>query len=251
MNIDIGMTCILRPQIIKDTLLSWDYNIIKQNRNINFRLILNIDPIGENILQKNIFNITKKYFPGKIIPIYPETPSFPLAVRNIIEKIDTEFCFLTEDDMVILRHININKMIRILESNPNLASLRLDKNNTLDSVYQIKRKIKGSYKNEGYYLLNGHKRAFSMNTSLFRTNFLKEILPFIESDVSPERLLRLIKWKSKEKYKELNDIMRKWQFGIFMKPKEKPQIQDIGTGWKERMGLKKTNGGLHGTYRKK
>ncbi len=131
--------------------------------------------------------------------------------------------------MAILRHINVNKMIHILQSNPNIASLRLDKNNTLNSVYQIKRKIEGQYKNEGYYLLNGHKRAFSMNTSLFRTSFLKEVLPFIEEGISPERLLRLVKWKSKEKYKDLNNIMKEWQFGIFMKPKEKPQIQDIGS----------------------
>lgn len=45
--VDITMVAVLRPAIVEKTIKDIFERIIKTNRDIDFRLIINVDPIGE------------------------------------------------------------------------------------------------------------------------------------------------------------------------------------------------------------
>jgi hypothetical protein len=82
MNVDITTTCTLRPHIYDQSLKSVKENIIDENKYINFRIIANIDPIGDKTTQNTITKIIKKYHNNYIV-IKPTEPNFPLAVKNV------------------------------------------------------------------------------------------------------------------------------------------------------------------------
>jgi len=124
LKVDITMTAVLRPKILKGTLDTIVKNVIDNPK--RFRLIINVDPVGENIEPKVIIKIANKYFDDVIYNIAKE-PSFPKAVKWIWSQTTAPFVLHWEDDVNILRKININNMISILNKVDDLSSLRLYK----------------------------------------------------------------------------------------------------------------------------
>src|SRR4030043_1164252 len=95
--IDITMTATLRPQVISQTLESFCRNIFK-DRN-SYRLIVNIDPVGEKVKTAKVLEVCKQYFKN-IVFNTPKFPSFPSAVVWCWSKVESDFSFHLEDDWI-------------------------------------------------------------------------------------------------------------------------------------------------------
>lgn len=129
-NIDIITTATLRPKILDYTLNSFCEKMLKEQS--RYRLIINIDPIGENIKPKEVLKVAEKYFDNIIYNI-PDKPCFTKAVIWCWSQIKYEYLFNLEDDWELLIPINIDSMITILDNHPDMSGLRLNKENTKKS----------------------------------------------------------------------------------------------------------------------
>jgi hypothetical protein len=217
-KIDIAITATLRPDILETTLDSFcEKMLYEKNR---YRLIINIDPIGEKIFPKFILKIAQKYF-DDIVHRYSPEPGFTKAVMWSWSKIKYNYLLYLQDDWRLLKLININNMIETLDNNPKLASLRLNKNETPinngDTDFTLCPRI-------------------SLNPILFKYEFIKGVTPLMTPDENPEKQLRP-SLKS-----ERGRFIRNWEHGIYIKESRDRIVDDIGRKWMNKTIYKKEAG---------
>lgn len=230
-KIDICMTAVLRPKLIAETLDLIIKNVC-DNDTSRFTLILNVDPIGENIKPAKIVKIAKKKFENVIFNI-PKKPSFPIAVKWIWEQSTAPYIFHWEDDVNILRKINIDNMIEILKKYDQLSSLRLYKGNIPNKLTISIFNCKWKYNKDGFYLASDWKKQFGLNPILIKKSFIKEAVELIKDNINPEKQFRY-----SQKY--MRSLIKKWQYGIYAKPGDKRLIDGRkGQRWKNVMHLDK------------
>lgn len=220
-NIDITTTATLRPKILDYTLNSFCEKMLKEQS--RYRLIINIDPIGENIKPKEVLKVAEKYFDNIIYNI-PDKPCFTKAVIWCWSQIKYEYLFNLEDDWELLIPINIDSMITILDNHPDMSGLRLNKENTKKSKCSIR---------HGY---TPHPKL-SLNPTLFRGSFIKGVVPLMSIDRNPEKQLRPSR-------SLLGEYMRKWINGIYTKESHRIIVKDIGRLWMDSTPFKKRTGFL-------
>lgn len=257
--IDILMTATLRPAVVDQTLASIVDRIYK-NDVYRCDLIINVDPVGEDVPQSVIVDIARSYFP-RVICNLPDSPSFPLAAKWVWSKATTEYVINAEDDYEVVKDIDLDHMISILDQYPKLSSLRLDRGvgwedpqPAMGPLSITRGEHRWYYQEDGFYLSNTWKRTFSLNTSLVRTEFLKQAIPFIRDGISPERILMWAKfiqraWKG-EKLDRLQKMLASWDYGIYAVPLA---IRDIGRPWRAEHGFHKPKGnrGIKSTWVRK
>lgn len=208
-NIDICMTATIRPIILRRTLESFCTNML--NDRSRYRLILNIDPIGEKIHPKKVLNVAKDFF-DNIECNVPSTPSFCKAVMWCWSKTQADYVFHLEDDWSLLHPINIDWMINIFEKHPDLVSLRLNKDITGSSKF-------------------GNKYGFvyfpkiSLNPTLFLGKFLRTLVPLMDETLNPEKQLRPSDKTDRGKF------ISKINNGIYVKQGVGRIVWDIGRQW--------------------
>jgi len=233
-KIDICMTAVLRPKIINETLDLIIKNVCNGNTN-RFTLILNIDPIGENIKPAKIVKIAKKKFKNVIFNI-SQTPSFPRAVKWIWEQSTTPYIFHWEDDVNILREINVDNMIEILKKYKQLSSLRLYKANIPNKLTMLTFNCKWKYNKDGFYLASDWKKQFGLNPILIKKLFIKEAVKLMKDNINPEKQFRY-----SQKY--MRPLIKKWQYGIYGQPGDIRLIDGRkGQRWKNKIHLDKPKG---------
>lgn len=206
--IDITMPAVVRPEIIRRTLSSFCDNMLKERN--EYRLILNVDPIGENYKQNEIYKIALKYF-DNIEVNYPETPSFTKAVYWCWSQVKSDYVFHLEDDWWLCRPCNIYQMIYILNQNPTLASLRLNKERT-----------KGF--KEGQKLGFVSHPKISLNPTLFRGDFIKGVYGLMDLTLNPEKQMRSNKTPR-------GKFILQWTHGIYISESYLNMVDDIGRDW--------------------
>jgi len=230
MKIDITMTAVLRPKILDETLRRIVRFVVDDPT--RFRLIINVDPVGEKIKPGKVVKVSRKHFPNIIYNI-AKTPSFPKAVKWVWKNSDAPFVFHWEDDVNILRKINVQKMINILNEDEDLSSLRLYKSRTPNKKRFKTFSCMWKYNEKGYYVADDWKRQFGLNPILIKRSFIDEAVKLMVDNVNPEKQFR-----SSQSY--MLPLIKKWKYGLFTNPKE-PQLINgrKGQRWKNKMRLKK------------
>jgi len=236
LKIDITMTAVLRPTVIKSTLDSFTKNLFKNKD--EYRLIINIDPIGDKgVRPPEIVDLCYKYFDDVKYNIANE-PSFPKAVIWTWKQIKTPFVFHLEDDWIIRRFVNINQLVRILRKNPHLACLRLYKH---DIDNKSKPRLFNSpyvYKEKGHFFeAVSSKKQFGLNPVLIRKEFIDEALPLMVYTKNPEKQFRY----NNEKMR--NFVMR-WKYAIYGDPGDKALVWGKnGLHWRNKSNYDKPRDG--------
>lgn len=230
--IDITMTAVIRPEIVRTTLESFCSNLFYDDK-FNYRLILNVDPIGEDKNPMEVVEVAHSFFDNVLYNI-PKEPSFCTAVMWCWSKIVSDYVFHLEDDWVILRKTPLVEMIRILEKNDDLACLHFFRKDT-----DKKKKINLSgtsyiYKNE--YFVSRKPFGFSLNPCLVKADFLNSIYYEMDDTKNPEKQIR---------YKNplMRGILSSWKYGIYGKPLQTKTVYGKnGFHWRNSMKLKKPDG---------
>jgi len=223
-KIDITMTATLRSSILKKTLSSFRENLFYDDIN-RYRLIINIDPVGETEKFKNIIRVCNLYF-NDVIYNTPKKPSFPKAVIWTWSKVEANWVFHLEDDWIIHRRTDIDDMIDILLERPSIACLRLCK------LYIPRSKRPKLFncrynpnKNRNFLVASDSKKQFGLNPVLIKGEFVKRAFP------------RMVDYKNPEKqFRYGNELMRdfvmKWEYAIYGKPGDSPLVSDHGLEWR-------------------
>jgi len=207
-KIDITMTATMRHKVVEETLISFFKKMLMDQS--RFRLIINVDPIGNDSKKKWVEKVANRFFKDVLINI-PSEPGFTKAVQWCWSQTKSEYVFHLEDDWKLLRPVNIDSMIEILEKNQDLVSLRLSKINIGSTKF-------------------GNKNGFiehpkiSLNPTLFKGDFLRTVSPLMDLSVNPEKQLRINK-TPRGKY------ISKFIHGIYVKDSNEKIVEDIGREW--------------------
>jgi len=241
-EIDITMTAVLRPAVLSETLASIKEKICS-GEDDRYRLIINIDPIGENVQPKSVIKTAKKNFSNVVYNI-ASTPSFPQAVKWVWKNSTAPYIFHIEDDWLINQDIDIDKMISILDRYIKLSSLRLYKYKTTKAATINTFGCKWDYQLDGFYLARDWKKQFGLNPILIKREFIEQALPLMKDDVNPEKQFRY----SQEYMKK---VISNWQYGIYSYPSNAPVVVDIGRRWINNTSFSKPVGTTFLTWVKK
>lgn len=125
-SIDITMTATLRPEILEKTLSSFWLNMFSQY-DYDYRLIINIDPIGDcGCLSEDVLDVANSYF-SNVIYNCPDSHSFPRAVKWVWSKSTSDYVFHLEDMWLSLAHINLQHLVYIIDNYPKIGCVNLYK----------------------------------------------------------------------------------------------------------------------------
>lgn len=233
-KIDIAMTAVLRPSILSETLIKIRKHVCKGKED-NYRLILNVDPVGENIDPEQVIKVARKNFKNLVYNI-AEKPSFPHAVKWIWSQVEAPYVFHWEDDVNILYDIDVEHMISILKNNKNLSSLRLFKAATPKKNRFFHFNCNWTYNNEGFYIASDWKKQFGLNPILVKKEFIVEAVSRMKDDVNPEKQFRY-----SQEY--MRPLIKKWKYGLYTNPGAPRMIDGRkGQRWKNELGIDKPKG---------
>jgi len=234
-KIDITMTSVLRPAILSETLIKIREHVCRGEED-RYTLIINVDPIGEDIDPMKVIKTAKKNFNNVIYNI-SDKPSFPHAVKWVWSQIKSPYIFHWEDDVNILHDIDIDDMISILKQYKKLSTLRLYKAPTPNKNRFYTFACMWKYYPEGFYMANDWKKQFGLNPILIKSDFIKEAVPNMVYDTNPEKQFRYSRTY-------MRPLIRKWKYGLYTKPGAPRMIDGRkGQKWKNQMGVDKPGGG--------
>jgi len=220
-KIDITMTAVIRPQILRETLTSFCNNLFTERD--RYRLIINIDNIGEKVKPKNIIKICKLFFKPEQIVYRVVPPSFSNAVIWTWSQVEAPWVFHLEDDWIINNPVDINDMIEIMKTH-SLTSLRLNKTRT---------KVSKVSKKYGF----DPCPKISLNPNLFDGTFIKKMVPIMTSEQNPEKQLRIGKGKHPR-----GKLLTGLRHGIYSKISYKAMVTDTGRAWMSKSRFTKNTG---------
>ncbi len=212
-KIDLVLVATLRPEILEITLNTFYHKLLK---NFDVRLIVNVDPIGdEKYSQQDIINVCKKYFTN-IISHSPSKPSFSRAVLWCWQQIKSEIFFHLEEDWCLKSKVDLERAL-VLFQDEEVVSVRLN----------ITRNAK--FKTIKNLVLTD---AFSLNPSFFRSAFIKEKIKKYDTNQDPEKQIS----------KNTKSILfPNPKFILYGKRNENALVIDIGKIWREKRSLDKWN----------
>jgi len=232
-KVDITMTAVIRPSLLEETLEKIVENVVDIPE--RFRLIINIDPVGEEIDPIKVVKTARKYFNDVVYNI-PLEPSFPKAVKWVWDASTAPYVFHWEDDVFILRKIDIKDMINILERHEKIASLRLFKEDTPKRNNIGVFRSNWKYNKEGFYIADKWQEQFGLNPVLIKQSFIKEAIILMKDDINPEKQFRAA-------YEWMVPLISKWKYGLYTKPGDKALVWGKkGQIWKNKHKLHKPKG---------
>ena len=203
MSFEFTTTACCRPEIIERTYQSFSNNLL----NVNFSksiLYINIDPIPKNTNPELVLDIAKKYF-GEVIYNIPKSPNFTNALKWCWSKPKNKYFFHLEDDWILLKSIDINVLVKLI-------------NNKYVSV-----------------LLRGYKKdrnTIDLAPSLFSTEFANRISKKLNINYNPEEQIRA-PIGSDIRISEPTDCTLRYPDEIV--------IKDIGREWLRNNNIKRNN----------
>lgn len=235
---DIIMTAVRRPEVIKKTLTSFADAL---DNYAAHRLIVNIDPVGGTFFDlTEVKKICKSFFKEYLIRS-PLKSSFPKAFQYCWEKSESDIVFMLEDDWELIRNINVQKILDTLISEPDLALLRLPMFQSGQD--DMKNWNKFFPWNGKYFECPEDQRGcvgFCGHPSFVKKEFIKNSLPLLSEDLNPEKQFHA------RGSKLLKEVM-KWRYGVWGKPNSPPTIIDIGRPWIAKTKWQKSGNKAHFT----
>lgn len=241
----ITTTATRRPEILRKTLESFYYHLFGDLQDTQAGLILNIDPVGPG-LAEDVIRIARRYF--SVIAIrHPMRPSFSEAFKWTWDMArrhkEASYVFNLEDDWKLLYPVDIKNMIEILESEPELALLRLPafpagadnmKNWNLffpwnGRFYECPENLKIT-------------AGFCGHPSLIKMDFVRAVAPLLDGKRNPEKQFH------RGGPPELLKEVARWRYGVYARPGDPPAISDIGRKWMTRNNLSKAGSKAYFTH---
>jgi len=235
-KIDIAMTATRRPEVLRRTLDSFIENVFKTTD--NFRLVINVDPIGLPIESMAVVDTAYEYFDDIVFNL-PEKPDFNTAFRYVFSVATSELVFHLQDDWRACYPIDIDEMIAILKKNQSLALLRLsmfssEKNHLMNWDHH-------RFPWNGKYfqcpITQRRQLGFCGHPSLIKNRFLKATVPVMDKKQNPENQFHSF-------FRVVQEV-EKWEYGVYLKPNSSRNIEDIGRDWMQENNWRKNSDKSH------
>lgn len=239
MKIDVTTTATIRPELLEKTFKSF-YKYMFKDTSADLRLIMNIDPIGEpGVRLSEMTLVAAKYFGSDMSISLADTGNFSAACKRVWSAVEAPYLFNLEDDWELLRHVDLDEMIRVMDAHSNLAILRLpftDSESTRAKQWNLWYPWNGVYFQCPAIYRNA--AGFCGHPSLIRTEFMEKVANRLRTDMCPEKQI-----KGQDEFSK--SLLSKWEFGVFQKPHDSKAIRDIGRQWRYEHNFQKNNKGAY------
>lgn len=243
----ITMTAILRPEVIRLTLTSFYDKAFRQLIGNGWRiaLMVNVDPVGkrENEMPLNVAKtVTEdeiRASAGEGVEVFvrhADSPHFSTAFKKVWtmaanpwptmpDQASAPWVFHLEDDWLLREPIDIENMVEVMESQPDIASLRLSwfKSET-DRLKNWNR----------FFPWNGlffecpremvKDLGFCGHPGLLRGSYVRQAVELVDTKWNPEKQFHY--WNGK-----LVHFARHWRYGVWQEQNSPPILREIGREW--------------------
>lgn len=228
--IDITMTATYRPDILFRTFDSFYLKCLKPVID-QCRLIINIDPIGNDVPIRQMVQLCQNYFKHTYINL-PMEPSFPDAFIWTWSKVTAPWAFNIEEDWELLQEVDIHRMIEVMKNN-RLDVLRLPFTAS-DMETQKNWRYRFPWTGEYFACPEAikHEVGFCGHPSLIRGDFVQSAVPCLTPLHNPEKQFH-------GGYPAMIDLVNVSHFGTYGFPGEGPYVRDIGRAWMMEHGFRK------------
>ncbi len=232
-KIDIAMTGVLRPKLLHGTLKTIVDRVV--DRQDRFRLIINIDPVGQKVNPHMVVDVCKEHFKNVTYNI-AEYPSFPRAVKWVWSQTTAPYIFHWEDDVEILRKIDVVHMMKLLDDHKKLAALRLFTKTTPRGKRMHVFQCHWDYQGDNLWIARDWRAQFGLNPNLIKRAFVHDAFPRMVENFNPEKQFRV-----SQKY--MKPVIEKWRYGIYAGQGETRLVDGRkGQRWKDKLGIDKPKG---------
>jgi hypothetical protein len=257
MKIDILMIGVVRPKIIEETTISLIENVLNDNH--QYRMIANIDPIGERkYTQMDCVKVLQKYFDNVIFNC-PRNSSVVKAWRWVLNQSKTKYMWFKEDDIKILRKVDLDDMIRIMDNNPKLSMLMMDKHGTLQNHQRtlsdtkiLRSTMEFEYTGDRWYKAPHWFRAAGITSTFVKRDFIMPCVNHMVKDRSPNNTIKGKQTiRTGQKNMEIAPFLRRWDYGYYQTPNSGKHFIDVGKEWRSKLGFEKPPRGVSKTWTKK
>jgi hypothetical protein len=254
MKIDLLMIGVIRPKMIEETTISLLEKVLNDKH--EYRMIANIDPVGENkYSQMDCVNVLKTHF-SEVVYNCPSKPSVINAWKWVISQSKTKYMWFKEDDIKILREVDLDDMIRIMNENPKLSMLMMDKHGTrkghertLSDKKILRSTMNFEYTGDNWYKAPQWFRAAGITSTFVKRKFLMQCMSHFIKGNSPNNTIKgkqVI--KKGQKNLQIAPILQSWDYGYYQTPDSGKHFIDLGKKWRVRLGFDKPRGGVHTTW---
>lgn len=237
MGIDITITAMSRPEILRRTLKSFYSNMLRYHINMINNIFINIDP-GGTATQLETAKVCGEFFdPAKIVTHLPNKASFPKAFIWCWQQAlrSKSSCVLhLEDDWELLTPIDIQQMLIILYLYPGLSILRLSAFPSSTHILKCWGKLLSW--NGTFFEVPPNLRGllgFCGHPSLIRKEFIQHVLPHLDDTRNPEKQI-------KGGHSKFGQYILSHRFGVYHHQDEPASIKDIGRRWMIDNGFRKS-----------
>jgi len=178
-----------------------------------------------------VVDVCRKYIPN-VLAKCPSEPSMTKAVIWCWYMAETPYVFHLEDDWLIKRPTSMNRLVKILSSDPELSSVRLCKYKLPGGKkFALNQHVVYDHQGEDFYICR-LRDQFSLNPTLIRRDFIREALPHMVPDENPEKQFRL-------RNPRMCEVMQRWKVAMYGRPRDAALVVDNGLKWRNNRGLKK------------
>jgi len=200
--------------------------------------VLTVDPVGhEQDTAMKIINLIELFMPVELSREALEA-NFGRAMYSLWSmaanfKDQYDYVFNLEDDWELMQKLDINEMIEILESEPDLALLRLPQFQSGEDT--MKNWDRFFPWNGKYFECPDEMRqgvGYCGHPSLIKMEYVANCAPHINPDLNPEKQFH-------GDNPALVEEVMKWRYGVFSKPNHPNYIRDLGREWMVKNKFKK------------
>ncbi len=206
MKLEFTTTACNRPDVLEMTYRSYTSRL----KNIDFSnstLYINVDPAPNSNNIQYIKTIAEKYF-GTVICNFPKEPNFAAAVLWCFNQVKEDMFFHLEDDWILMRDVDINKMVN-----------SLGKNN-----------IQCILNKSSKYMSRKEAGEPALMPSLFSKKYVDKYVALMNDSKNPEAQMKYI-------FRKNTDKLRKHRSVLFGSRCE--YSKDIGRQWLRKNGLRR------------
>lgn len=228
MSIDITITAMSRPEILRRTLSSFCTNMLRPAINKIGKVFINIDPGGIGS-QNAVEQVCREFFPaGKVVVNTPATASFPKAFTWVWAqtlKTNSACVLHLEDDWELLHPVDLHHMFMLLYLYPDLSILRLSAFHSATHILKCWDKLISW--NGTFFEVPPNLRGllgFCGHPSLIRKEFIQAVLPHLDDTKNPEKQI-------KGNHPQFGQYILSHRFGVYQSQDALPTVKDIGRQW--------------------
>lgn len=217
--IDLVMPAVLRPAVIERSLTSLRRCIFTDPRGV--RLVINIDPVGDGTAEE-VRAVCKRHFEDCLFlaPGPGERGSLNAALKRTWGASETPFVFYSEDDIEILRPVDLDAMLALMRERPRMAFLQLSQFDIPAANEFCEHEI--TQRRIGDHLLQRFgKYKMSLQPCLMRGEYAKRCAELMRPVPDPE-----------VQFHGGNDVLtayvESWEYGTYAKAGEGYIVSDEG-----------------------